>query len=283
MFKILLTGSNGFIGSGLKLKLSNEGYDVILLSRDQGDIEDMDTWYNLPKADIVIHLAARSFVPESWEKPIDYFRVNVMGTLNAINYCKKNESSLVFISSYLYGNPDRLPVDEEAQVRVNNPYALTKKIAEEICEFYSFHESLNITVIRPFNIYGIGQSENYLISKIIDQALRLNRVEVFDLEPKRDYVYLEDFLDAVLASLKKIGGYQIYNIGSGASHSVKEIIEHVEKILQTNIEIVSTDEKRKAEVDNTIADISKARALLGWYPQTSLEIGLRAILQSKNN
>jgi GDP-4-dehydro-6-deoxy-D-mannose reductase len=283
MFKIILTGSNGFIGSGLKLKLSNEGYDVISFSRDQGDIEDMDKWNNLPKADIVIHLAARSFVPESWEKPVDYFRVNVMGTLNAINYCKKNGSSLVFISSYLYGNPDRLPVDEEAQVRVNNPYALTKKIAEEICEFYSFHESLNITVIRPFNIYGIGQSENYLISKIINQGLRLNRVEVCDLEPKRDYVYLEDFLDAVLASLKKIKGYQIYNIGSGESHSVKEIIEQVEKILQTNIEVVSTDEKRKAEVDNTIADISKARAILGWYPKTSLEIGLRAILQSKNN
>jgi nucleoside-diphosphate-sugar epimerase len=108
-------------------------------------------------------------------------------------------------------------------------------------------------------------------------------VEVFDLEPKRDYVYLEDFLDAVLASLKKIRGYQIYNIGSGTSHSVKEIIEHVEKILQTNIEIVSTGEKRKAEVDNTIADISKAREILGWYPQTSLEIGLKAILQSNNN
>jgi nucleoside-diphosphate-sugar epimerase len=80
MFKIILTGSNGFIGSGLKLKLCNEGYDLISLSRDQGDIEDMDTWNNLPKADIVIHLAARSFVPESWEKPVDYFRVNVMGT-----------------------------------------------------------------------------------------------------------------------------------------------------------------------------------------------------------
>jgi nucleoside-diphosphate-sugar epimerase len=185
---------------------------------------------------------------------------------------------LVFISSYLYGNPSSLPISETAALFTPNPYALSKKIAEDYCRFYADSFQVNTTIIRPFNLYGFGQSENFLIPEIIGQVLKGDPIHVKDLEPKRDYIFITDFIDAIIRCIDK-NKFDIINIGSGISYSVGEIIQMIQEICGTELTVINSAEKRPAEIMDTIADISKAKEILGWSPTTSMYEGLSLIIQ----
>lgn len=278
MSKILLTGSTGFVGMNLLPKLIHLGYDVIQLSSKDGDIAKEETWINLPQTEIVIHLASKTSVPESWTKSYEYINCNLMGTVNALNYCKKHNSKLIFISSYLYGNPDQLPINENASLKPTNPYALSKLLSEQACEYYSKSENIKIVILRPFNIFGPGQSNNYLIQFIISQLETSKMIKVKDLIPKRDYLYIDDFTDAILNSLTLNSNFNIFNIGSGQSYSVKEVIDIIQKLLNTNASVESDNERRKNEIMDTIADISMANKILNWSPKISFIEGIQNIL-----
>jgi|688.fasta_scaffold381924_2 GDP-4-dehydro-6-deoxy-D-mannose reductase len=278
MSKILLTGSTGFVGKNLLPKLINLGYDVIQLSSKDGDIVKEETWINLPQTEIVIHLASKTSVPESWTKSYDYINCNLMGTVNALNYCKQHNSKLIFISSYLYGNPDQLPINENASLKPTNPYALSKLLSEQACEYYSKSENIKIVILRPFNIFGPGQSDNYLIQFIISQLETINIIKVKDLIPKRDYIYIDDFTDAIVKSLTLNSNFNIFNIGSGQSYSVKEVIDIIQNLLNTDASVESENERRKNEIMDTIADISLANKTLNWSPKTSFIEGIQNIL-----
>lgn len=278
MSKILLTGSTGFVGKNLLPKLINLGYDVIQLSSKDGDIAKEETWINLPQTEIVIHLASKTSVPESWTKSYDYINCNLMGTVNALNYCKQHNSKLIFISSYLYGNPDQLPINENALLKPTNPYALSKLLCEQACEYYSKSENIETVILRPFNIFGPGQSDNYLIQFIISQLQTSNIIKVKDLIPKRDYIYIDDFTDAIVKSLTLNSNFNIFNIGSGQSYSVKEVIDIIQKLLNTDASVESENERRKNEIMDTIADISMANKILNWSPKISFIEGIQNIL-----
>jgi GDP-4-dehydro-6-deoxy-D-mannose reductase len=281
MSKILLTGSTGFVGKNLIPKLINLGHDVIQLSSKDGDIAKEETWTNLPQTEIVIHLASKTSVPESWIKSYDYINCNLMGTVNALNYCKKHNSKLIFISSYLYGNPDQLPIKENAALKPTNPYALSKLLSEQACEYYSKSENIKIVILRPFNIFGPGQSDNYLIQFVISQLETGNIIKVKDLIPKRDYIYIDDFTDAILNSLTLNSNFNIFNIGSGESYSVQKIIDIIQQLLNTNASVESENERRKNEIMDTIADISMANEILHWSPKISFIEGVQNILNKK--
>ncbi len=278
MSKILLTGSTGFVGKNLIPKLINLGYDVIQLSSKDGDIAKEETWINLPRTEIVIHLASKTSVPESWAKSHDYINCNLMGTVNALNYCKQHNSKLIFISSYLYGNPDQLPINENASLKPTNPYALSKLLSEQVCEYYSKSENIKIVILRPFNIFGPGQSDNYLIQFIISQLETSNITKVKDLIPKRDYIYIDDFTDAIVKSLTLNSNFNVFNIGSGQSYSVKEVIDIIQNLLNTDASVESENERRKNEIMDTIADISLANKTLNWSPKISFIEGIQNIL-----
>lgn len=278
MSKILVTGANGFVGKLLCKALKQANHDVIELQSIAGDITKAMTWENIPAAEILIHLAAKTFVPDSWKDPAIFMQTNAQGTLLALEYCKKHGARMVFISSYLYGNPEILPIPETAKTFTPNPYALSKKTAEEYCKFYADAFQVNSVIIRPFNLYGFGQSDNFLIPEIILQVLKGDQVKVKDLEPKRDYIYIDDFIDAIL-KCTQIKQFEIFNIGSGESYSVGELIQMIQAICGTNLPVISSAEKRPAEIMNTIADISKAKELLQWTPATSIQDGLSSIIQ----
>jgi nucleoside-diphosphate-sugar epimerase len=278
MSKILLTGSTGFVGKNLLPKLINLGYDVIQLSSKDGDIAKEETWINLPQTEIVIHLASKTSVPESWTKSYDYINCNLMGTVNALNYCKQHNSKLIFISSYIYGNPDQLPINENVLLKPTNPYALSKLLSEQACEYYSKSENVKTVILRPFNIFGPGQSDNYLIQFIISQLETSNIIKVKDLIPKRDYIYIDDFTDAIVKSLTLNTNFNIFNIGSGKSYSVKEVIDIIQKLLNTDASVESENERRKNEIMDTIADISMANQILNWSPKISFIEGIQNIL-----
>src|SRR5690348_5091439 len=136
MSSVLVTGATGFIGRHLVPRLRSEGQEVLEVSRAAGDVADHSTWRRLPRTDVVVHLAAQSFVPESWHRPETFLRTNALGTIEALEYCRVHRAHLVFPSSYMYGDAARQPIPETTPLEAKNPYALSKKLAEEACEFF---------------------------------------------------------------------------------------------------------------------------------------------------
>jgi len=189
---------------------------------------------------------------------------------------------LIFISAYLYGVPEKLPIPESASLCANNPYALSKKLAEDACRFYSDHYGTSITILRPFNIYGPGQGTKFLIPSIVEQIMRGVSLKVKDLEPKRDYLYIDDLTDAFLSSIEKPQRFDILNIASGTSHSVAEVIDLIQSIAKTNLPVYSAGERRQQEIMDTRGDVTRAHEILGWRPRWSLRAGCAKVIQGKN-
>jgi GDP-4-dehydro-6-deoxy-D-mannose reductase len=283
MADVLVTGASGFIGRHLVARLRNARHTVREVDSQSGDIAAGSTWASFPDAEVVIHLAGKTFVPDSWTDPAGFFRTNVSGTICALEYCRTRQSQLIFISSYLYGPPESLPISESAKLQANNPYALSKKLAEEACRFYSDFYEMSITILRPFNIYGPGQNPKFLIPSIIQQVFKETDLNVKDLEPRRDYLYIDDLTDAFAKAIENPQRFGIFNIASGTSHSVREVIELIQKLAQKNLPVRSSGERRPQEIMDTRADISKAVKLLGWHPSWSLAAGCAHILKDKKS
>lgn len=284
MSKILITGASGFIGRALAARLKALGRDVEPVDSTDGDIANRETLSKFAQQDIahVFHLAGKTFVPDSWEDPQSFCQTNVLGTVNVLEFCRKRHIPMTYVSAYVYGHPDSLPIGEGSAIRPSNPYALTKRLAEETCEFYASAYDLPVTTIRPFNVYGIGQAENFLIPAIISQALdEGGKISVKDLAPRRDYVYLEDLVTALLATLDKPSGYRVYNIGSGVSLSVQEVIDAIQDIADTQKKVVCDNAVRTNELMDVVADIAKAGNELGWHPEFSFHAGIKNIIRSE--
>lgn len=282
MTKILVTGASGFIGKALVQRLQSASYDVIQLSLKEGDIAEPRTLSKYANIKLlrVFHLAGRAYVPDSWSSPQDFYKTNALGTANVLELCRRSRTPITFISAYLYGKPEKLPISENSPVRPNNPYALSKHLAECLCDFYHTSYGLPITVLRPFNAYGIGQNEKFLIPTILRQALFEPEITVNDLTPRRDFVYLNDLVDSLIMTLGCENGYRVYNIGSGKSFSVKEVIEIAQSNAHTNKEIISCQIKRSNEIDDVVADISKAKLELKWHPSHSFHDGIKEIISA---
>jgi len=281
MSKILVTGSTGFIGKRLVKNLKKYKYDVIELNSEKGDISDLDlsSVYKYDDISHIFHLASATYVPLSWEKPSLFYKSSVIGTNNVLELCRKKESTFTYVSAYLYGEPKKLPISEDHILQPNNPYAHSKFLAEELCRFYSEFYDLKVVIARPFNIYGENQKTNFLIPKIIDQVINSDKISVMDLYPKRDFLYVDDLVDGLVKTIDVKNKFSIYNFGSGVSHSVKEIIKIIQKVAKTDKTIISNNVKRKNEINNVVADISKAKNELNWQPRYSLEQGIENIIK----
>ena len=271
--KILVTGANGFIGKALCNRLTNDDkYSVIKFDIDDGDIADYD--FSNCKAKHVCHLAARTFVPQSWEQPYEYYNTNLLGTINILDYCRKNNASMTFISTYMYGAPRYLPIDENHPLEAHSIYNHTKLLAEEVCAFYSKHFDVPVTILRLFNVYGTGQGQDFLIPSIVKQALSNDKIEIMDTIPKRDFVYIDDVIDAICLTIG-LEGFNIYNIGNGVSYSVLDVINNICSAVGEKKQIIDKKQVRPNEVFDVIADISKIKTDLNWEPKTSFEEGIK--------
>ena len=278
MASILVTGAGGFIGSAVCRSLRRDGHAVAELSREAGDIAERATLENVGAVQHVFHLAGRTFVPDSWKDPLEFQRVNVLGTTNVLEFCRARGSRLTYISAYLYGVPETLPVSEACALRPNNPYALSKCLAEQVCAFYAKHNDVEVTVLRPFNVYGPGQKAHFLIPQILRDVKERKAVRVKDLDPRRDYVYIDDLVDALGKTLDGPRGYNVLNIGSGSSISVRELIAVVQAVARTELPVFSEGKVRPNEIDDVYADIHKARTLLGWSPSVTLRQGIERMM-----
>lgn len=284
MKNILVTGASGFIGSALVAKLESMGLLIVKLNSSDGDISVINfvEKYKRIKIDHVFHLASKTFIPESWKNPLDFYSVSVLGTLNILELCNVKKIPLTYVSAYLYGIPNKLPIKENHELKPNNPYAHSKFLAENLCKFYSEFYNTKVTIVRPFNVYGKGQNKKFLIPSIINQVLYKKDIKVKDLRPKRDYIYLKDFVNGLVLTLNNKKHFSIFNFGSGKELTVLEIIEIIQKIAGTNKKIYSEKSTRKNEIPHVVADLQKSKDILNWYPVFNFEDGIREILKKEN-
>jgi len=279
--KILITGYSGFIGSYLLKRLNKNEHELVLADiTNDTDICDWQQVKHFTGIDIIIHLANLSFVPASYEQPKRFYETNYLSTLNMLELCRLNGAKMIYFSSYMYGHPQYQPIDENHPIQAYNPYSQTKVICESLCEGYNRDFKVPITIFRPFNIYGKGQNPEFLISSIIQQAQN-GKIVIRDDRPKRDYIHVEDIISAIITAIEikdDNNSIKKFNLGSGKSYSVKEIIDLVRGFFDSEIEYICTHEIRANEVLDTIADITKIKKELNWEPKISIEDGLRTML-----
>ena len=278
--KILITGFSGFIGKYLLERLEQTPHELILLDIANGcDICDWEQVKHITGIDTIVHLANLSFVPSSYEEPKKFYESNYLSTLNMLELCRLNQAKMIFFSSYIYGNPQYQPVDEKHPIQAFNPYAQTKVICESLCQGYNRDFKVPVTIFRPFNIYGKGQNPDFLIPTIIQQAKK-GSIVIKDDRPKRDYIHVKDIVEAVYTAIesKNSATLQTYNLGTGVSYSVKEIIDMVRGLFNSDIEYQCKNEIRPNEVMDTIADISKIKSELNWAPKIDIIEGLKMMI-----
>lgn len=274
--KFIITGYRGFIGQYLCNELNSRNIEYIGI--DHSDILGHDYFDGIvaEKGDVLVHLANKSFVPDSWEDPAMYIETNSMGTLKVLEFCKKAKLDLIYLSSYMYGNPQYFPVDEKHPVQIMNPYAFSKKTAEDIIQYYGENFGVRYTILRPFNIYGKGQKDNFIIpilfQKFLDDTTEM--VQMNDLKPKRDFVHVRDLVNAILQCSGKMN-QQIYNVTSGHSVSILELAQLIKKLLNSNKEIKDLNASRKNEITDCYGTYEKIRMDIGWEPSIDLETGLK--------
>lgn len=281
MKTILITGSKGFIGGSLSSLLKTKSFEII----ETGDFHTLDlcNWEavkNIPRAEVIVHLASKNFVPESFKTPLSYYNNNILSTLNILEKAKVDGSKVIFFSTYLYGNPLYLPIDENHTKNPKNPYTHSKLICEELCQAYHRDFGVPVTVFRPFNTYGPGQKLSFFIPTIINQ-IHNEVIKLNDSRPKRDFIYIDDVVEAVFLSIidnKDL--FRVYNLGSGVSTSVKDVVEMIINISQSKAKIHFSNQIRQGEILDTVADISKIKNELHWIPKISIDEGIRLTIEN---
>lgn len=314
--KILVTGGLGYIGSHTCVELINQKHEVIIADNlvnsklevldkiekitsvkpklyisDLTDASKLASIFENEKINAVIHFAGLKAVGESVRKPIEYYRNNLVSTLNLLTCMKKyNVKNIIFSSSAtVYGDQESPYVETMERGKTTNPYGTTKSMIEKILEDTYFADNTwNITILRYFNPVGahesglIGESPNGIPNNLMPYVMqvasgKLEQLSVFgndyntpDGTGVRDYIHVVDLAKGHVKALNKMKGMNVYNLGTGIGYSVLDIVNNFEKVngVKVNYKIV---ERRAGDLATTYSDPSKAREELGWVAEKTLE------------
>ena len=276
MTKILVTGSNGFIGRQVIKRLNKSEVISDSINTKRINLQNLEEVMKLNRSDIVIHLGGKTQKELDWN---DYFINNVIGTLNILEYCiRKNVKKIIFVSTYVYGNPKYSPVDEKHVINPHDTYTKSKYLAEKLCELYSKNFDLNVTILRPFNIFGKTLPNGFLISNLLKSVKTDEKITIVNKNSKRDFLFVDDFVDVILNIKDYDFKFEIFNIGSGISYSFNEIIKKIEKITSKKINLDYKNNK-KIFIKEIKADTTKINKKINWKPKIKFDEGLQRIFK----
>lgn len=305
--RILVTGADGFIGSHLVERLvgagvasvsalcvynSNGSYgwldqldsetrssmDLIL-----GDIRDARLVRESARgADIIFHLAALISIPYSYQAPASFVETNTIGTLNVLEAARDLGTVRVVhtSTSEVYGTPDKLPIRETHPNRAQSPYAASKLAADHLCESYARSFGVDVLVMRPFNTYGPRQSLRAIVPTILTQLIAGHkRISLGSVHPRRDLTYVADTVQGfLLMAQSDLPSGAVVQLGTGRTVSIGELFDLCCQITDTEAKVVVDPMRVRpsaSEVEVLVSDPSKARESINWWPERTLEDGLR--------
>lgn len=304
--KVLVTGSDGFIGSHLTEELVKKGYQVrafvyynsfnnwgwldtlpenIMKNVEifQGDIRDPNGVGEAMKGvNAVFHLAALIAIPFSYHSPDTYVDTNIKGTLNVLQAARKLEIKRILVTSTseVYGTAQYVPIDEKHPFQGQSPYSATKIGADRLSESFYRSFQLPVTIVRPFNTYGPRQSARAVIPTIITQLLSgKTEIKLGSLTPTRDFNYVKDTVHgfiSIFESEQTIG--EEINIATQKEISIGELAQELIRQINPNATIICDEERmrpEKSEVNRLLGCNEKILRMTDWKPQYSLEEGLR--------
>lgn len=308
--KALVTGINGFAGSYLaELLLENNwevagtiqpgtGLDNIghiekslsLTSVDLLDKNPLAELFKLSAPDVIFHLAGASSVKESFQNPYKCFDVNVIGGLNVLESAKKHcrEATILLVTSAeIYGrslSSDK-PTDENSMVLPKSPYAVSKAALDMLGQVYADRSQLKVIIARPFNHIGPRQSDTFFVPTVAKQIAKIinkssiPEISLGNLEVCRDFTDVRDVVDAYLRLALKGRVGEIYNVCSGKSYCLKNIVEEMIDLSKIKVVIkIDPAKVRKVDLLNMKVDNSKIKKEVGWQPKIDLTTSLRDIL-----
>lgn len=302
--KSLVTGGCGFIGSHIVDRLLAEGHEVIVIDNcSTGRLENLahhngESRLHIVEADIcdhekikplfedvdwVFHMAALADIVPSIQHPEEYFHSNVDGTFSVLRAAKEAgvKRFLYTASSSCYGIPDHFPTDESAEIRPEYPYALTKRLGEELALHYAKVYKLPVVSLCLFNVYGprsrTSGTYGAVFGVFLGQKLAGKPYTVVGTgEQTRDFTYVTDIVDAFITAAKSDIMGERFNVGSEHTYSVNRLVE----LLGGTEENVVHIPKRPGEPDCTWADTKKINTMLHWHPKVTLEEGVQHILEN---
>ncbi len=306
---VLVTGSDGFIGSHVVERLVADGarvraFCLYTSSGSTGWLEESDVFAaalrdgqaevvlgdirdpeqvmaEVAGVDVVLHLAALIAIPFSYVAPRSYVETNIIGTLNVLEAVRRHGTPrLVHTStSEVYGTPEEVPITEAHPLRGQSPYSATKIGADKMCESYALSFDTPVTVLRPFNTFGPRQSFRAVIPTVLSQMLGgADEIHLGATSPRRDFTFVIDTADGfVRAAVTDVAPGTTIQLGTGRTVSIGEVVELCRSVTGSVARIVTDEERLRpegSEVDILLSDPRRAHRILGWAPTVSLEDGL---------
>ena len=310
MKKVLVTGSDGFIGSHLTEELVKQGYEVkafvyynsfnnwgwldtlpkeVMKSVEvfQGDIRDPNgVWEAAKGCEAIFHLAALIAIPFSYHSPDAYVDTNIKGTLNVLQAARRLETERILVTSTseVYGTAQYVPIDEKHPYQGQSPYSATKIGSDRLAESFYRSFGLPVTIVRPFNTYGPRQSARAVIPTIITQLLAgRETIKLGSLRPTRDFNYVKDTVNGFIAmyrSDKTIG--QEINIATQHEISIGELAKELIHQINPAAKILCEEQRlrpEKSEVNRLLGSNQKIMELTDWKPQYTFKQGLAETIE----
>jgi UDP-glucose 4-epimerase len=275
MKKYIVTGGEGFIGSKIVAKIDADSFDLKsgqnILNKEQFRRACLST-----KG--IFHAAAKISVPESIEKPDEYYLNNVQGTQSVADVANENKLKIVFSSSAAVYGDSSVKVAENSALQPKSPYAQNKIDGEEILK----KSKIPSVALRYFNVYGPGQSDAYagVITIFIKQALQDKDILIYgDGNQVRDFIFVSDVVEANITAMNYAEkAFEIFNIGSGVETTIKELAEKIIFLTKSSSKIRYAP-ARKGDIVYSVADVSKVKNILGWAAKVSLGQGLKQVIE----
>lgn len=279
-FSLGITGASGFIGSAVFSSLTENNHNVIILDDFVHPLRKRSSNIDIPEdLDWVLHFGNTKSIKKSFQQPMYIYRLNLESTMVALDIALSHGSRFLYMSSYVYGKPTYLPIDENHPVFTLNPYMGSKLLGEQLC--MQTHQSLGLSaiVLRGFTLYGPNQKDDQLVPAIINAIKNRQPILINDAKPKRDYLFISDFVKLInLITTSNFSGYAVYNVGGGIMYQNTEVAEMANTLMEYKVPICVLGKTRKNDILECVANIDKVKRDFKWNPTVDLLSGLSKCL-----